>query len=295
MGGFRSVVVPLALILTLTQTSLALAEQIRFSAIGDYGDGSALETAVANLVKGWGPDFIITTGDNNYPKGEEETIDENIGRDYHTYIQGYAGDYGQGSSDQKFYPSLGNHDWDCKKCNKYPKHYLKFFNFPKNKLYYEFVRGPVHFFALDSDSREPDGISENSEQAKWLKKQLAKSTSRFNIVFFHHAPYVSGGHGPAKRLRWPFKQWGVDAVLTGHDHLYERIIVDDLPYFVNGSGGAELTQEYVEKPAQGSKIRYNKMNGAMLITADEKSATFEFYNVKGEQIDRYVITSTHKH
>ncbi|MGB9586346.1 MAG: hypothetical protein ACPL7A_02865, partial [Anaerolineales bacterium] len=56
---------------------------IHFAVIGDYGSGDQNEANVAKLVKSWNPDFIITTGDNNYPIGSEATIDYNIGQFYH--------------------------------------------------------------------------------------------------------------------------------------------------------------------------------------------------------------------
>lgn len=61
----------------------------RFAVIGDYGSGRPQEQDVANLVKSWNPDFIITTGDNNYPNGEASTIDPNIGQFYHDFIYPY--------------------------------------------------------------------------------------------------------------------------------------------------------------------------------------------------------------
>src|SRR5687768_7137395 len=51
---------------------------IHFAAIGDFGMAGPAEEAVANLVKSGQPDFIITVGDNNYPRGAAETIDVNI-------------------------------------------------------------------------------------------------------------------------------------------------------------------------------------------------------------------------
>ncbi|MEX2055038.1 MAG: hypothetical protein WD972_02550, partial [Candidatus Andersenbacteria bacterium] len=87
-----------------------------FAVIGDYGgfhDGTASsEAAVATLVKSWQPQFVITLGDNNYPRGEAATIDDNIGQFYSTYIGSYQGTYGEGASRNNFFPTLGNHDWD---------------------------------------------------------------------------------------------------------------------------------------------------------------------------------------
>src|SRR5581483_7966386 len=59
-----------------------------FAVIGDFS--SNLQTPptrdVANLVKGWNPDFVATVGDNNYPDGAASTIDSNVGQWYHQFI-----------------------------------------------------------------------------------------------------------------------------------------------------------------------------------------------------------------
>lgn len=57
--------------------------QTKFAVIGDYGNAGPDELAVADLVKSWDPDFIITLGDNNYDVGSQATIDPNIGQYYH--------------------------------------------------------------------------------------------------------------------------------------------------------------------------------------------------------------------
>jgi len=59
---------------SIASQSLALAGTVRFAATGDYGSSSSNELAVANLIKSWNPDFIITLGDNNYPDGAASTI-----------------------------------------------------------------------------------------------------------------------------------------------------------------------------------------------------------------------------
>lgn len=101
----------LLITLFLIATNLKAFSQARFAAIGDYGSAGPNELAVANLVKSWNPDFIITLGDNNYEVGSDSTIDANIGQYYHEYIYPYKGSYGGGGLNNKFYPSLGNHDW----------------------------------------------------------------------------------------------------------------------------------------------------------------------------------------
>ncbi|MEW6241109.1 MAG: metallophosphoesterase, partial [Chloroflexota bacterium] len=256
---------------------------IRFAVIGDYGRAGSSELDVANLVKSWDPDFIITTGDNNYPDGSAATIDQNIGQYYHEFIFPYMGAYGAGAATNRFFPSLGNHDWNT--TNAQP--YLDYFTLPGNERYYDFVRGPVHFFVVDSDSYEPSGITSTSLQAAWLQNALAASTSPWNLVYLHHAPYSSGEHGSNTTLQWPYAAWGADAVLAGHDHTYERIFRDGIVYFVNGLGGRSIYS--FGAPVTGSQFRYNEDYGAMLVDATEVQVTFEFINRTGELIDSYVL------
>ena len=96
----------------------------------------------------------------------------------------------------------------------------------------------MHFFGLDSDENEPDGVTVDSPQAAWLQQAMTASTARWQIVAMHHPPYSSGGiYLDDPDLQWPFKEWGADAVLTGHNHIYERLVIDGLNYTVNGLGG----------------------------------------------------------
>lgn len=259
---------------------------VRFAVIGDFGLAGQQETDVANLVKSWNPDFITTVGDNNYPLGASSTIDQNIGQYYHDYIFPYSGGYGAGASTNRFFPVPGNHDWYT--VNAQP--YRDYFTLPNNERYYDFVQGPVHFFMLDSDVNEPDGITITSTQATWLQNRLAVSTARWKLVFLHHAPYSSGSHGSQTILQWPYQSWGATAVLAGHDHTYERIIRNRFPYFVNGVGGSSLYG--FGTPVSGSQVRYNADYGAMRITASDTRITFELINRTGTMIDTYTINAT---
>lgn len=256
---------------------------IRFAIIGDYGMGSGAVADVAALILCWQPDFIITTGDNNYPIGAAATIDANIGQFFHAFIARYTGNYGAGADVNRFFPTLGNHDWSTDRAQPY----LDYFTLPGNERYYDFVWGPVHFFALDSDDREPDGVGSSSVQAAWLQAGLAASTSAWNVVYFHHPPYSSGRHGSTDWMRWPFSVWGADAVLSGHDHTYERLLVDGIPYFVNGVGGAARYE--FRTPLPESQFCYNAGYGAMLIAVNETEMHFEFYNRAGELKDSYRV------
>jgi len=252
-----------------------------FAAIGDYGRPGPNAEAVAALVASWNPAFVITTGDNNYEAGAAATIDRHIGQYYHAWIAPYSGAYGPGSDVNRFFPSPGNHDWGTPDLGPY----RDYFTLPGNERYYEEVWGPVHLFALDSDPHEPDGISSTSTQAAWLQDRLAASTACWKLVYFHHPPYSSGPHGGERRLRWPFGDWGASAVLAGHDHTYERLEIDGLPYFVNGLGGASRYD--FGRPVPGSQVRYRDGYGAMRITASAAAISYEFVAVNGAAIDTY--------
>jgi hypothetical protein len=257
---------------------------VRFAVIGDYGSGSPAERDVAVMIDSWKPSFITTVGDNNYPAGGAETIDHNVGRSYRAYISPYKGGYGAGSTINRFFPIPGHRDWDSP-TGLQP--YLDYFTLPGKERYYEFVWGPVHFFMLDTDPREPDGASAGSIQGHWLEEKLAKSKAPWKLVFAHHAPYTSHTVPDVEYMRWPFKRWGADAVLAGFYHVYERLLVDELPYFVNGTGGSSVSG--FGDIDVNSQFRASETFGAMLVDANEREITFRFVCRDGRLIDEYIL------
>jgi hypothetical protein len=255
-----------------------------FAAIGDYGYAGPAERDVANLVKSWNPDFILTLGDNNYDVGDSTTIDQNIGQYYHEFIYNYKGRYGPKTFSDRFFPSLGNHDYYTRNGQAY----RDYFTLPGNGRYYDFVRGSVHFFALNSDPAEPDGISATSKQAQWLQAALAASTARWNVVYMHHAPYSSGPHGNTQALQWPFRAWGASLVLAGHDHTYERLTVDSLLYVVNGLGGRSIYASNRPRLPQSQQY-FNGNYGALLLDATPDSLSLRFFTRQKVLVDAYVL------
>ena len=260
-------------------SSAAEPSSIKFAAFGDIGN-TARSAAVAKLTRSQSAQFIIMLGDLCYGR---KPIAEQIGANY-------AAEHAAG----KLYPSLGNHEFKdtCGGGNS-ASAYRAYFTLPNNERYYDFVKGPVHFFALNSFN-EPDGLKPNSKQGRWLRGRLAESTSPWQVVFFHHPPFSSGVHQSSTYMRWPFESWGVDAVLNGHDHDYERILKDAdnngvrLPYFVSGLGGK--SRRSFKKVVSGSEERYSAAEGALFVTATPTSMQFEFRNTGGRLIDSYTTT-----
>jgi hypothetical protein len=267
----------------LTKAEKAPAGTVRFAVIGDYGADTADEARVAALVKSWTVDFVVTTGDNNYPNGEKATIDENIGKYYAEFIGNYHGKFGPGSQVNRFWPSPGNHDWVS---GIGP--YVEYFTLPGNERYYDVDLGLVHLYTVDSDPQEPDGVTATSVQGKWLKTRLKGSKSCYDFVFFHHAPYSSARHGSTENMRWPFHEWGAEAVFTGHDHTYERFTIDGVPYFVSGLGGAQK-YTFPSPPLPETQFRTNDDYGALLVNASKSSVTYDFFTADGVKRDSLTI------
>jgi PKD repeat protein len=287
----RNTIITTALLWSLV-ASPALAQTL-FATIGDYGDGSTDEGNVAGLVYSWNPDFIITLGDNRYGSN---IFDESVGQFYcDSLTDAGNGSFcsGGNSPSNAFFPSLGNHDYtDGAGLNEY----LDYFILPGagvvtsgtsgSERYYDFTKGPVHFFVIDSQSAL-NSASDKTTQMTWLQAQLTASSAPWQVVYFHHAPYSSANHGSNTAMQWPFASWGADAVISGHDHTYERIFADGIVYFVNGLGGRSIYG--FNTPVSGSEVRYNGDYGAMRVDASDTAITFEFINLSANIIDTYTI------
>jgi len=208
----------------------------------------------------------------------------NVGCFYSTYIGGYSGSCRPDSpvsEANRFFPSPGNHDWDTGTLDPY----IDYFELPGNERYYNFRRGPVEFFALDSDPLEPDGVTATSVQAFWLQQAMEASTAPFKLVYMHHPPYSSGSHGDTTYMQWPFEEWGASLVSAGHDHTYERLRVGALTHVINGSGGIDLRD--FDTWSAGSQVQDEVNHGAQRVVADNRQLTIEFISVAGGVVDQY--------
>ena len=199
-------------------------DSLKFAVLGDFGTGDRRQYALAKqmaVVHDAFPfELVILVGDNIYGSDRPQDYKRKFEDPYKPLLDAGV----------KFYGALGNHD-------AREQRFYKLFNMD-GKLYYSFKapKQDVRFFALESTYMEP-------EQASWLEKELAASRENWKIVFQHHPLYSSGKrHGSDLQLRDAleplFIKHGVDLVLTGHDHLYERVKPQhDIVHFVTGSGG----------------------------------------------------------
>jgi uncharacterized repeat protein (TIGR01451 family) len=117
---------------------------------------------------------------------------------------------------------------------------------------------------------------------------LAASTATWKVVISHHAPYSSGtGHGSTDFAQWPYAEWGADAVFSGDEHNYERLLVDGFPYLVNGLSGSSGVTGFQSTPLAESVTRYNQKHGAIFVEANCHRFTTQFINYDDHIIDHY--------
>lgn len=231
--------------------------------IGDFGSGDKNEAAVAKMVSAAKPDFIASVGDNVY-KHES----------YYKLVR-------------KYYPEIlvpvaGNHDHlnDISRFDKY-------FNVASDARTYSYLApSGIEFFVLDSTAGL-DSIEVARAQKIWLKEATAKSTALYKVVLLHHPPYSSGKHGNTKRYQWDFASMGVQLVISGHDHHYERIMRKGVTYLIDGTGGARLYK--CLKRMNGSRGCRDTTFGAVFLMPTETEMKTEFRNTKGKVLDSFVV------
>ena len=249
---------------------------LRFAAMGDTGQGDRgqmeMAAQMAKVHALFPFDLVIMLGDNIYGADGPADMQRKFETPYKPLLDAGV----------QFQATLGNHD------NPNQRFY-KPFNMG-GKRYYTYRpanSNGVRFFALDSNYVD-------KVQLDWLEKELQASLSDWKIVYFHHPLYSSGAtHGSALETRAVleplFVKYGVSAVFTGHDHIYERIKPQKggIVYFVSGAGGALRRGDIrpSEMVAKGFDTDYHFM--IMEISGDEMF--FQAISRAGATVDRGVI------
>ena len=153
--------------------------------------------------------------------------------------------------------------------------------------YYTFKKGNVRFFVLDSNYMDP-------KQLAWLEQQLHDAGDNdWKICYFHHPLYSSGkSHGCSIELRSliepMFIKYGVDAVFSGHDHIYERVHPQKgIYYFTEGSSG-QLRNGDLAKTGMTEK----GFDAFMLIEIAGDQMYFQTLSRDGTEVDSGVLSRT---
>jgi hypothetical protein len=259
--------------------SLPLKEgSVRFGIIGDTGTASKQQQQLADVMlqyqKAFPFEFVLMMGDNLY--GSETPAD------YRKKFQ----DVYQPLLDNKvkFYATLGNHDQPNER-------FYEYFNM-NGKEYYRFTEGNAAFYSLNSNYMD-------KKQLKWLEDELAKDTSDWKICFFHHPPYSSGGkHGSDKQLREVveplFVKYGVNVVLAGHEHFYERLKPQKgIYYFISGAGG-KLREGDVKENSPLTEKFFDRDMSFMIAEIVKDEMYFQVISRSGETVDSGVLKNQKK-
>ncbi|NLG74411.1 MAG: DNRLRE domain-containing protein [Chloroflexi bacterium] len=260
-----------------------------FAVISDFGRMDSTQAVVAAMVDSWNPDFIVTAGDNWQGStmgtpGSTNSYENAVGN-YYGAGGLTAGRVSRNYLDGDFYPVKGNHDY-LAGANRFEQYFntLPYVSHSGTASFYQFRRGPVHFFMLDSGPF-PGGAPDVAAQQAWLQGELAASSAPWKIVVFHKPAYTGGIHGNATDMQWDFDGWGADFVIAGHVHIYERILHDGIRYFTAGVASGDARS--------GTKIgeAYYSGSGAMRVSATETSITFEYVPASGgTPVDTYTHT-----
>jgi acid phosphatase type 7 len=198
------------------------ARPVRFLAFGDSGGGGSDQYALLDQMFHFPYDLIIHTGDIAYASGTIHEFQRNV---FDVYTELFR--------NLPFFPSAGNHEYKTSSAAPF----RAVFALPEvsGEKWYSYDWGRVHFVALDTEA-------DYATQARWLDDDLAATTAPWKIVYLHRPPYSSGMHGSDSNLRAKLapilEKHGVQLLLAGHDHHYERINPQSgVHYVVTGGGG----------------------------------------------------------
>ena len=271
------------------QTAVAEDQPFRFVVLGDTETRPHVNHALSQKVWGERPDFVVVLGD----------LTDGGTRDFkwqwsHEYFTGIAGL----CSRVPFFPVPGNGEGDL-------HWYKKYHSLPGDESPYSFRYGNAEFFMLDSNQRETE-FPAGTRQYRWLEDKLKASTAKWKFVCFHHAPFSSDEddygnawdgksvHGdPYVRHLVPlFEQYGVDIVMFGHIHSYERSrqiksmqnSKDGVLYLLCGGGGGNL-EDFGPTPASFSS-KVHRGHHYCLIHIEDGNLDLRMYDLSGAMLDR---------
>lgn len=220
------------------------------------------------------PGVVFTVGDNAYLLG---TPDE--------FTNCYGPSWGRHR--ERTRPSPGNHDYETPDAAGYFAYFGALAG-PPGLGYYAYDVGAWRMISLNSNGSRPD-------QVLWLTSELAANPRTCTLAYWHHARFSSGPHGADPRMDEVIRllyDAGVDVVLVGHDHIYERFArqaPDGQPddergfrEFVTGTGGSGLYPLVTVAP--NSEFRYNQGYGVLKFQLYRRGYEWAFVAADGGAI-----------
>lgn len=284
-NGVATVAPPAATFTPTTGRAPAAGEAFVVAATGDGASGEKEANDVAAMVASWDPNMVLYLGDV-YEDGTPTEFFNWYGHD------GLLWDGFRSVTN----PTLGNHEL----ANGAAPGYDRYWGVPPRR--YTTTAGSWEVVTIDSNS----GVDSapGSVQLEWLREQLASSTAACTIAFFHHPVFSVGGQGSNERLMAVWNQLvgaGVDVVLTGHEHNYQRwapLGMGGVPHpagpthFVAGAGGHGV-RPFVTTDSRmvvgADTYQAPDTRGSLRLTLGAAAATFEYVTREGLVLDSGTI------
>jgi tartrate-resistant acid phosphatase type 5 len=265
------------------------SKTIRVLAFGDFGQGANFnsptapsdgQVKAASAMRAYNRehpfDFGITLGDNFYPNGL------NTPTSFRWKVQ-WEDLYGEMGI--KFYPVLGNHDYndlDSPAAELAYTNRSHTWDFPTP--YYTYTAGAAQFYAIDN-------IRLSSDELEWLDRELAKSTAKWKIVYGHYNIYSAGlgdDNELIARLLPVLERNHVQIYLNGHDHTMGEVRTDSaVHFFTSGGGGADLMDPM---PTYKKAVFAAKAFGFTVLEIDNAHVDVVFIGADGKEIYRSHVT-----
>ncbi len=251
---------------------MADSSPLRFAVIGDFGNGQRPEYDIgermANERLRFPFAFVITVGDNLYGSQTPKDFSLKFERPFALLLKAGV----------PFYAALGNHDQVSNR--SYP-----LFNM-NGERYYTFVKTPVRFIVLDTNVLD-------APQIAWAEGVLRSAGEPWKIAIFHHPLYSNAGrHGSNVELRVLLEplltRYGVSVVMSGHEHVYERLKPQHgITYFTEGSSGQLRKGDM--KPARSTAASFDQDQTFMLVEIAGERMTFQTVSRTGRTVDAGTI------
>ncbi len=260
---------------TPTSTRTPFSGGVVFVGAGDITScGQTQDEATAKLIDALPSAEVYTLGDNAYPDG---TADQ--------FANCYHPTWGRFKN--RTHPSVGNHDYHQPNAQDYSNYFGSAAGEP-TKLYYSYDLGDWHIIVLNSEIER----TLTSPQITWLKQDLANNNDMCTLAMWHRPLFSTGQHGNNTSMKtfWDvLYAEGVDLILGGHDHHYQRYttinpsgVADPtgIREFVVGTGGASLYPFLSTSP--NIEVRNNTTYGVLKLTLNSDSYDWQFIPVAGQ-------------
>lgn len=261
----------LALLLGLVQVAPASAEETRVAVYGDVRQGQVVHTRIANTILEDAPDAVFMTGDL-------------VQRNEPQHWAAFEAAVRELRAEIPYFAAVGNHDVEG------IFNESAFGDYFNHGRYYQVRIGELAVFVVDSTQ----SVAPGSAQGEWLAAGLAEAREAgyWLAVSHHHPAYSSGPHGGepniVRDLKPVYEREGVNLVLQGHDHMYERGRVNGVTYLVTGGGGAPVYTFPGDQPAT-TQFR-QAIHHWVLLRVHHDTLDIETYDVDRNLIDSATLT-----